>query len=166
MTVRNERQLDKEGKTPAWLSRELLVKLQEKKQQHRQCKQRQVTCKEYRDEVCFCRDGVRKAKAKAKLELSLARDTKNNKKGFYMYVNQERKAQKCVPTQVNSAGKRVTIAEEKLICSTAVLQNHRITEWVRLEGTHSGSSGPTCSTRVTLEHMAQGCVQAVLEYLH
>lgn len=40
----------------------------------------------------MCRDRVRKVKAKVKLKLSLARDTKNNKKGFYMYINQKRKA--------------------------------------------------------------------------
>ena len=39
----------------------------------------------------MCRDGVRKAKAQ--LELNLARDAKN-KKGFYRYVSQKRK---CTP---------------------------------------------------------------------
>ena len=37
----------------------------------------------------MCRDEVRRAKAR--LELNLARDAKNNKKGFYRYVNQKRK---------------------------------------------------------------------------
>jgi len=34
------------------------------------------------------RNGVRKAKAQ--LELNLARDAKNNKNGFYRYVSQKR----------------------------------------------------------------------------
>lgn len=42
----------------------------------------------YTDTVWECRDGVRKAK----WELDLARDTKNNQKGFYRCVNQKRKA--------------------------------------------------------------------------
>ncbi|KAK4832367.1 hypothetical protein QYF61_021966 [Mycteria americana] len=43
------------------------------------------------------RDRVKKAKAQ--LELNLARDTKNNKKGFYCYVSQKRKVKKSVPIQ-------------------------------------------------------------------
>jgi len=42
----------------------------------------------------LCRDEVRRAKAQ--LELSLARDAKNNKKGFYRYVSQERKVKESV----------------------------------------------------------------------
>jgi len=37
----------------------------------------------------MCRDGVRKAKAQ--LEVNLARCAKDNKKGFYRYVSQKRK---------------------------------------------------------------------------
>jgi len=47
---------------------------------HRQWKQGQVNWEEYRDVAWLCRDRVRKAKAQ--LELNLARDTKKNKKGF------------------------------------------------------------------------------------
>ena len=43
----------------------------------------------------MCRDGVRRAKVR--LELNLARDAKNNKKGFYRYVNQKRKAKESIP---------------------------------------------------------------------
>lgn len=42
-------------------------------------------------------------KTKTKLELNLARDAKNNRKGFYRYVNQKSKA-KGVPSLLNSAG--------------------------------------------------------------
>jgi len=48
---------------------------------HRQWKQGQVSWEEYRDAAWFCRDGIRKVKVQ--LELNLARDAKNNKKGFY-----------------------------------------------------------------------------------
>jgi len=53
----------KQGKRPAWLSQDLLVKLKDKKEIHRQQKQGQVTWEEYRDAAQFCRVGVKKAKA-------------------------------------------------------------------------------------------------------
>jgi len=43
----------------------------------------------------LCRDGV--TRAKVQLELNLARDAKNNKKGFYRYVNQKRKVKQSIP---------------------------------------------------------------------
>ena len=42
----------------------------------------------------MCRDEVRRAKAW--LELNLARDAKNNKKGLHRYVNQKRKVKASV----------------------------------------------------------------------
>ena len=42
----------------------------------------------------MCRDEVRRAKVQ--LELNLARDAKNNKKGFYRYVSQKRKVKESV----------------------------------------------------------------------
>lgn len=53
----------------------------------------------------MCRDGVRNTKAQ--LELNLARDTKDNEKGFYRHVSQERRKQAYTP-QVNTTGKQVT----------------------------------------------------------
>jgi len=46
-------------------------------------------------QLWLCRNGVRKAKAQ--LELNLARDAKNNKKGFYRYFSQKRKIKESVP---------------------------------------------------------------------
>ncbi|KAK4816518.1 hypothetical protein QYF61_017618 [Mycteria americana] len=51
---------------------------------HRQWKQGQVSWEEHKDVIWLCRDGVRKAKAP--LELNLARDAKNNNKGFYRRI--------------------------------------------------------------------------------
>ncbi|KFQ99133.1 hypothetical protein Y956_03969, partial [Nipponia nippon] len=101
----------KEGKRPAWLSHDLLVKLKGKKRMHRQWKQGQVSWEEYRDTVQLCRDRIRKAKAR--LELNLARDAKNNKKGFYRYVIQKRKVKESVPPLMSKTGKLVTTDEEK-----------------------------------------------------
>lgn len=79
----------KEGKRPAQLSRNLLEKLKGKKQKHRQLKLGQMSWEKYRHELQLYRDEARKTKAK--VELNLARNTKNVKKGFYGYVNQKRK---------------------------------------------------------------------------
>ncbi|KAK4830538.1 hypothetical protein QYF61_011676 [Mycteria americana] len=104
--IRNHR----EGRRLAWLSRDLLVKLKGKKEKHRQWKQGQVSWEEYRDAARLCRDGVRKAKVQ--MELNLARDAKNNKKGFYRYVSQKRKVKESVPPPMSKTGKLVTMDEE------------------------------------------------------
>jgi len=44
----------------------------------------------------LCRDEVRRAKVL--LELNLARDVKNDKKGFYRYVSQQRKVKESIHT--------------------------------------------------------------------
>jgi len=85
----------KEGKGSAWLGQDLLVKLKSKTELHRQWKQGQVTRKEYSEAAWLCRDGVRRARAW--LELNLAKDAKNNKKSFYRCVNQKRKVKESVP---------------------------------------------------------------------
>ena len=59
-----------------------------KQEMHRQCKQGQVSWKEYRDIARLSRDGMRKAKAQ--LELNLSRGAKD-KKGFYRYISKKRK---------------------------------------------------------------------------
>ena len=48
---------------------------------YRQWKQGWVAWKEHWDAVWTCRDGIKKASVH--IELHLARDVKNNKKGFY-----------------------------------------------------------------------------------
>ncbi|KAK4811145.1 LOW QUALITY PROTEIN: hypothetical protein QYF61_019776 [Mycteria americana] len=101
----------KEGRRPAWLNKDLLVKLKCKKEMHRQWKQGYASWEEYRDTAQECTDGIRKAKAQ--LELSLARDAKNNKKGFYRYVGQKRKIKENVPPLVNKTGELVTTDMEK-----------------------------------------------------
>lgn len=42
-------------------------------------------------------------KAKVELELNLARDAKNNRNGFYGFVNQKRKVKEGEPPLINSA---------------------------------------------------------------
>lgn len=46
------------------------------------------------------------------------------------------------------------------------IQNHRITEWIKLGGTTMCYLvHPRCSSRVMLEHTAQHCIKVLLEYL-
>ncbi|KAK4828079.1 hypothetical protein QYF61_023139 [Mycteria americana] len=77
-----------------------------KKEMHRQWNQGHVSWGEYRDPAWLCRDAIRKAKAQ--LELNLARDAKNNKKGFYRYVGQKRKIKENGPTLVNKTRELIT----------------------------------------------------------
>jgi len=57
------------------------------------------------------RDRVRNAKAQ--LELDFSRDAKNDKIGFYRYVNQKRKVQEGIPSLVSNTGRLVTKGKEK-----------------------------------------------------
>ena len=59
----------------------------------------------------MCRDGIRKAKAQ--MELNLARDVKRNKKGFYRYTGQKRQAKESAPPLINGKGELVIIDTEK-----------------------------------------------------
>ncbi|KAK4813527.1 LOW QUALITY PROTEIN: hypothetical protein QYF61_009253 [Mycteria americana] len=71
--------------------------------------QGQVSWEEYRDAAQLCRDGV--GKAKAQLELNMARDAKNTKKGFYRYP--EKEGQRKRTSQMNTTGKLVATDKEK-----------------------------------------------------
>jgi len=74
-------------------------------------KEGQTTWEEYRSAVRACRDATRKAKAH--LELKLARDVKNNRKGFFKYISSKRKARDNVGPLLNEAGVLVMEDAEK-----------------------------------------------------
>jgi len=76
------------------MSQDLLVRLKDKKEMHRQWKQGPVSSEEYQDAVKLCRDSAKKAKAQ--LELNIASDVKNNNKGFYRYVSQKRQVRESI----------------------------------------------------------------------
>jgi len=76
------------------MSSDLLVKLKGKREQPRQWKQGQGYWEEVMDAARFCRDDVRRAKAR--LELNVASNATNNKKHFYRYVSQKRKVKESV----------------------------------------------------------------------
>ena len=74
-------------------------------------KEGKATWEEYRNVVRACRDATRKAKAH--LELKLATDVKNNKKGFFNYISSQRKARDNVGPLLDEAGVLVSEDAEK-----------------------------------------------------
>ena len=72
-----------------WLNRDLLLELRRKRKVYGHWKQGQVTREDYRDAVHHCREKI--CAAKAQLEFKLASTVKDNKKGFFKYVNSKRR---------------------------------------------------------------------------
>jgi len=73
---------------------------------HRTWKEGQATWEEYRNVVRTCREATRKARVH--LELNLARDIKDNKKGFFNYISSKWKTRDNVGSLLNEAGVLVT----------------------------------------------------------
>ncbi|GAB0189782.1 mitochondrial enolase superfamily member 1 [Grus japonensis] len=93
------------------MNKELLDKLKHKKEAYRGWKQGQVAWEEYREIVQAAREQVRKAKAL--IELNMARDVKGNKKSFYRYVSDKRKTRGNVGPLWKETGDLVTQDMEK-----------------------------------------------------
>ncbi|GAB0209092.1 mitochondrial enolase superfamily member 1 [Grus japonensis] len=93
------------------MNKELLGKVKQKQEAYRGWKQGQVAWEEYRETVRAARDQDRKAKAL--IELNLARDVKDNKKSFYRYVSDKRKMRETVGPLRNERGDLVTQDMEK-----------------------------------------------------
>ena len=92
------------------MTKELLDKLKHKKEAYRGWKQGQVAREEYREIVQAARDQVRKAKAP--IELNMARDVEGNKKSFYRYVGDKRKTRENVgPLQKETVTRDMEKAE-------------------------------------------------------
>ncbi|GAB0208316.1 mitochondrial enolase superfamily member 1 [Grus japonensis] len=109
--IPTKRKSSKNTRRPAWMNKELLGKVKQKKEAYRGWKQGQVAWEEYRETVRAARDQVRKAKALT--EISLARDVKDNKKGFYRYVSEKRRTRENVGPLWNEMGDLVTQDMEK-----------------------------------------------------
>ncbi|GAB0197153.1 mitochondrial enolase superfamily member 1 [Grus japonensis] len=93
------------------MNKELLGKVKQKKEAYRGWKQGQVASEEYRETIRAAREQVRKAKAL--IEISLARDVKDNKKSFYRYVSDKRRTRENVGPLQNETGDLVTQDMEK-----------------------------------------------------
>ncbi|KAF1472525.1 hypothetical protein FQV18_0001444, partial [Eudyptula minor novaehollandiae] len=99
------------GRRPAWLKGELLQGLRKKRRVYRLWKKGQATQGEYRDLVRSCREEMRKAKAQ--LEHNLAAVVKDNKKSFYKYINDKKRAKETLHPLLDAGGNVVTKDEEK-----------------------------------------------------
>ncbi|GAB0207196.1 hypothetical protein GRJ2_003185200 [Grus japonensis] len=100
--IPTKRKSGKNTKRPPWMNKELLGKVKHKKEAYRGWKQGQVAWEEYRETVRAARDQVRKAKAL--IELNLARDVKGNKKSLYRYVSDKRRTRENVGPLRNEIG--------------------------------------------------------------
>ncbi|GAB0177211.1 hypothetical protein GRJ2_000186300 [Grus japonensis] len=108
--IPTKRKSGKNARRPAWMDKDLLGKLKHKKEAYRGWKQGQVAWEEYRETVQAARDQVRKARAL--IELHLARDVKD-KKSFYRYINDKRKTRENVGPLQKETGDLVTQDMEK-----------------------------------------------------
>ena len=71
----------------------------------------QATWEEYRNAIKACRDATRKAKVH--LELNLARDVKDNKKGFFKHISSKWKTRTNVGQLLKEVGVLVMEDSEK-----------------------------------------------------
>jgi len=92
------------------VSMEPLKELKQKKEAYGMWEKGQNTWEKYRNVVRVCRDVMRKAKAH--LELNLARDVKDNKKGF-KHISSKRKTGENVSLLLNGLGALLTKDTEK-----------------------------------------------------
>ncbi|KFV19911.1 hypothetical protein N340_04997, partial [Tauraco erythrolophus] len=109
--IPTKRKSGRNTRKPAWMNKEFLNKVKHKKEAYREWKKGQVAWEEYRAVVRTTRDQVRKAKAL--IELNLARDIKGNKKNFYRYVSDKKRSRENVGPLQKETGKPATQDMEK-----------------------------------------------------
>jgi len=85
---------------------------------HGMWKEGQATWEENRNTVKACRDAT--MKAKAHLELKLARDVKNNKQGFFKYISSKQKTRDNVGPLLNEMSILVMEHAEKAVTECLV----------------------------------------------
>ena len=98
----------KNAKRHSWFNKNLLWC---KKKFYIEWKQEQVTWKDYKEVLQASRDQVKKVKTQIKL--NLARDIKRNKKKFYKYISNKRKAREDVDPLQKETGHLVMRDTEK-----------------------------------------------------
>ncbi|KAK4826152.1 hypothetical protein QYF61_005725 [Mycteria americana] len=100
-----------QGRRPAWLNRQLWLELRKKRRVYDLWKKGQATQEDYKAVVRLCREKIRRAKAQ--LELNLATAIKNNKKCFYKYISNKRRAKANLHPLLDVGGNIVTKDEDK-----------------------------------------------------
>ncbi|KAK4825246.1 hypothetical protein QYF61_025645, partial [Mycteria americana] len=105
------RKTSQRGRRPAWLTRELWLKLRKKRRVYDLWKKGQATQEDYKGVARLCREKIRRAKTE--LELNLAAAVKDNKKHFFKYISSKRRAKENLQPLVDGGGNTVTKDEEK-----------------------------------------------------
>ncbi|PKU46257.1 rna-directed dna polymerase from mobile element jockey- hypothetical protein [Limosa lapponica baueri] len=105
------RKTSRRGRRPAWLNRDLLLDLGNKRRVYNLWKRGQTSHEDYKEGVKLCREKIRRAKAQ--LELNLATDVKDNKTCFYKFINNKRRIRENLPPLSDAEGNIVTKDEEK-----------------------------------------------------
>jgi len=95
------------------MNKELLAEIRWKRKACGMWKEGQATWEDYRNVFRACKDAPRKAKAH--LELNLARDVRSNMKGFFNYVSSKGKTRDNVGPLLNEAGVLVTEDAERAV---------------------------------------------------
>ncbi|KAK4819410.1 hypothetical protein QYF61_003681 [Mycteria americana] len=101
----------RQGRRPAWLTRELWLELRKKRRVYDLWKKGRATQEDYKGVARLCREKIRRAKAE--LELNLAAAVKDNKKHFFKYIRGKRRAKENLQPLVDGGGNTVTKDEEK-----------------------------------------------------
>ncbi|TRZ10607.1 hypothetical protein HGM15179_016504 [Zosterops borbonicus] len=105
------RKTSRRGKRPAWISKEVLDEIRNKKRMYRFWKEGQVPWEVFKGAARECRKKIREAKAQ--FELQMATSVKDNKKCFYKYINGKRKGKANLCSLLDKGGNLVTADEEK-----------------------------------------------------
>ncbi|NXA62985.1 RTJK polymerase, partial [Mohoua ochrocephala] len=106
------RKMSRQGKCPAWMGKELMKELRNKKRMYHLWKEGQVSQEIFKEVVRACRKKMRKAKAQ--LELNLATFVKDNKRCFYKYIKGKRKGKNNLGYLLDVGGNLVTADGEKV----------------------------------------------------
>jgi len=122
---------------------------------YRKWKQGCVAWEEYGAVVHVCRERIRNTKAK--MELNLARDVKDNKKRFYRYVGRRRQAKGSVPPLIKGNGELASsdIEEAEVLndCFASVFMDGQASHICQDPETLDEGVGSRFHPTVTVEHV-------------
>ena len=105
------RKMSWQGRRLTWLNRELFLELRKKKRVYDLWKKEQATQEDYKEVMRLRRENIRRAKAQ--LELNVANAIKDDKKYFYKYIRNKRRAKENLHPSLDAQGNIVTKDEEK-----------------------------------------------------
>ncbi|NWT71497.1 RTXE polymerase, partial [Prunella himalayana] len=99
------------GKCPAWMGKEVLEELRNKKKMYHLWKEGQISQEVFKGDATACRKKIREAKAQ--FELKMATSVKDNKKCFYKYIHGKRKGKTNLCSLLDAEGNLITADKEK-----------------------------------------------------